>query len=80
MAYSDTTTARFNGLEVIRAEDEIGNKGGGKVTHILIDQGVRRDWINYERAAVRFSDPLSMETDGSIKSKGRKILTFGIPH
>lgn len=73
-AYSDTTTGRFNGLEVIRAEDEIANKGGGKVTQILIDQGVRRDWINYERAALRFSDPTSMETDGSIKSKGRKIL------
>ena len=74
VAYSDTTTARFNGLEVIRAEDEIQNEGGGKVTHILIDQGVRRDWINYERQALRFSDPMSMETDGSIKSKGRKIL------
>ncbi len=74
VAYSDTSTARFNGLEVIRAEDEISNEGGGKVTHILIDQGVRRDWINYERQALRFSDPMSMETDGSIKSKGRKIL------
>lgn len=74
VAYSDTTSTRFNGTKVIRAEDEIGNEGGGKVTHLLIDQGVRRDWINYERAAVRFSDPLSMETDGNIKSKGRKIL------
>ena len=74
VAYSDTTTGRFNGLEVIRAEDEIRNEGGGKVTHILIDQGVRRDWINYERQALRFSDPMSMETDGAIKSKGRKIL------
>ena len=74
VAYSDTTTGRFNGLEVIRAEDEIGNEGGGKVTTILIDQGVRRDWINYERQALRFSDPMSMETDGSIKSKGRKII------
>jgi hypothetical protein len=74
VAYADTSTARFNGLEVIRAEDEIANEGGGKVTHILIDQGVRRDWINYERQALRFSDPMSMETDGNIKSKGRKIL------
>lgn len=74
VAYSNTTSGRFNGTNVIRAEDEIGNEGGGKVTHILIDQGVRRDWINYERAAVRFTDPLSMETDGSIKSKGRKII------
>lgn len=74
VAYSDTNSGRFNGTKVTRAEDEIGNEGGGKVTHLLLDQGVRRDWINYERAAVRFSDPLSMETDGSIKSKGRKIL------
>ena len=74
VAYSDTAAGRFNGAKVTRAEDEIGNEGGGKVTHLLMDQGVRRDWINYERAGVRFNDPLSMETDGSIKSKGRKIL------
>jgi hypothetical protein len=73
-AYADTSAGRFNGTKVTRAEDEIQNEGGGKVTHILLDQGVRRDWINYERAAVRFSEPMSMETDGSIKSKGRKIL------
>jgi hypothetical protein len=74
VAYSDTTSTRFNGTKITRAEDEIANEGGGKVTHVLIDQGVRRDWINYERAALRFSDPMNMETDGSIKSKGRKIL------
>ena len=74
VAYSDTATARFNGLDIIRAEDEIGNEGGGKVNTILIDQGVRRDWINYERQALRYSDPMAMETDGSIKSKGRKII------
>lgn len=74
VAYSDTAAGRFNGAKVIRAGDEIWNEGGGKVTHIMIDQGVRRDWINYERAAVRFEDPMNMETDGSIKSKGRKIL------
>lgn len=74
VAYADTAVGRFDGLEVIRAEDEVANKGGGKITHILIDQGVRRDWINKERQAVRFSDPMAMETDGSIKSKGRKIL------
>lgn len=74
VAYSDSTAGRFSGSKVIRAGDEIDNKGGGKVTHLLMDQGVRRDWINLERAALRFSDPMSMETDGSVKSKGRKIL------
>jgi hypothetical protein len=74
VAYSDTASGRFSGTKVIRAEDEIRNEGGGKVTTLLMDQGVRRDWINLERAAVRFSDPLSMETDGNVKSKGRKIV------
>lgn len=74
VAYSDTASGRFSGTKVIRAEDEIGNEGGGKVTHIVLDQGVRRDWINLERAAVRFNDPLALETDGNIKSKGRKIM------
>jgi hypothetical protein len=73
-AYSDTNAGRFNGSKVTRAEHEIGNEGGGKVTTILIDQAVQRDWINYERAALRFAEPMGMETDGSIKSKGRKII------
>lgn len=74
VAYSDTNAGRFSGSKVIRAQDEIGNKGGGKVTDLVLDQGVRRDWINLERAALRFADPMGMQTDGSIQSKGRKIL------
>ena len=74
VAYSDTVAGRFSGSKVTRAGDEIDNKGGGRVTHLLMDQGVRRDWINLERAALRFSDPMAMETDGNVKSKGRKIM------
>jgi hypothetical protein len=39
----------------------------------LLAQGVYRDWVDAERAAVRFDTPASMETDGSVKSKGRDI-------
>ena len=74
VAYSDTAAGRFSGTKVTRAEDEIANEGGGKVTTLLMDQAVRRDWINLERAALRFDSPMGMETDGSVKSKGRKIL------
>ena len=74
VAYSDTAAGRFSGSKVIRAQDNIGNLGGGKVTDIILDQGVRRDWINLERAALRFADPMGMQSDGSLVSKGRKIL------
>ena len=74
VGYSDTNAGRFSGTKVTRAADEIDNKGGGKITHLLMDQGVRRDMINLERAALRFSEGAGMEIEGSVKNKGRKIM------
>lgn len=74
VAYTDTAAGRFSGIKLRRADDEIDDEGGGKVTHVLMSKGVRRDFIALERAALRFNDPFGMEVDGDVKSKGRKFL------
>lgn len=71
VAYSDTNAGRFQGVKLRRANNEIGNQGGGKVTDVFWSQGVERDSIALERASVRFGDPFGIELDGSVKSKGR---------
>lgn len=75
VAYSDTAAGRFSGVKLHRAKDEIRNEGGGKVTDMVIDQGVYRDLIALQQAALRFSDPFAMELDGDVKSKGMKIFS-----
>jgi hypothetical protein len=69
-AYSDTTSGRFSGIKLHRAKQEIANAGGGKANMVVIDQGVRRDLLSLQQAALRFDDPFALEIDGEIKSKG----------
>lgn len=73
-ALSDTTGGRFSGVRLHKANDEIGNLGGGKVNKIFMAQGVYRDQVSLYQAAVRFDDPFAMEMDGDVKSKGRKFF------
>lgn len=75
VAYSDTTAGRFTGLKLRRADNEIQNQGGGKGKCVIWSQGVERDVIALERAAVRFGDPFGIELDGSVKSKGRTFFS-----
>lgn len=72
-ALADTNGGRFSGVRLHKAKDEINNEGGGKVTDLLMAQGVYRDLIALQSAALRFSDPFAMELDGDVKSKGIKI-------
>lgn len=74
-AYSDVNAGRFNGVKLRRADNEVGNQGNGKITDVLLSQGVERDVISLERASVRFGDPFGVELDGSVKSKGRKFTS-----
>lgn len=67
VAYSSTTGSRLTGVRLRKAIQEIKNYGGGTVDRVYIDQGVERDMIDLQNAAVRFSDPNSMEMDGSVK-------------
>lgn len=74
VGYSDTTGGRFSGIKWIRAKQEIMNRGGDpKKLITLFSNGVYRDMVSLEQAAVRFSDPTSMELVGDIKLKGEKV-------
>lgn len=72
-ALTDTAGGRFAGIRMHRGADEIANKGGGKLNCLYFAQGVYRDAIALERAALRWQDPFAMELDGDVKSKGRQF-------
>lgn len=75
-SYSDVTSTRFTGSKLHRANDNIKNYGSSKgIDLVFIDQGVNRDLINLRSAGVRFDDPMNMEIDASIKSKGRTFFS-----
>lgn len=76
VAYSDTGGGRFTGVKIHRARQEIQNEGGGDLNCIYVDQGVERDMVALQQAAVRFSSPFNMEMDGSVKTKGTTIKAW----
>ncbi len=67
VAASSTAGGRLTGMRLRKQIQAIKNEGGGTVDRVYIDQGVERDMISLQQAAVRFSDPNSMELDGSVK-------------
>ena len=71
--YADTSGGRLTGMRIRKAVQDIGNAGGGKVDRMDIDQGVERDMIGQQLAAVRYADTSSMELDGSVKYGGIKF-------
>jgi hypothetical protein len=75
VASGDATGGRLNGIRLHGAIDEIANQGGVTADIIRMSQGVHRDLIAQQLAALRFSDPFSMELDGEVKAKGRMIST-----
>lgn len=70
VAVDDATGGRFTGVRLHRDRQEVNNEGGGKLNKYWISQGVQRDMLASQQAAVRFSDPFGMELDGSVKAKG----------
>jgi len=78
--YSDTAGGRLTGMRIRKAVQDIKNAGGGKVDRMDIAQGVERDMITQQIAAVRYADTSSMELDGSVKYGGIKFNSFeGVP-
>lgn len=75
-ANSDTSGGRMSGTKLRKDRDEIANKCGvGKADTCWLSQGVNRDLIALQAAALRFADPWAMEIDGDIKSKGFTFRT-----
>lgn len=71
IAYSTTAAGRFTGIKLHRMKTEIGNysKGRRGLT-VLLSAGVERDMIDQYSQNVRYNDPLNLEIDGGIKSRG----------
>ena len=65
MAYA-TQEAMINGL---------WNNGGVKMNRVIYSQGVRRDIIAGERAAMRYDNSSDFDWDGEIGTKGIKYMT-----
>lgn len=65
MAYA-TQEAMINGL---------WNSGGVKMNRVVYSQGVRRDIISGERAAMRYDNSSDFDWDGEIGTKGIKYMT-----
>lgn len=74
VAYSDTSSGRFNGTKWRRGLDEIQNDGRENATvRTIMAKGVRRDVAAQYAAGVRFDDSMDMEIDGEPKARGRKF-------
>lgn len=71
--YADTSGGRLTGMRIRKAVQDIKNAGGGKVDRMDVDQGVERDMIGQQLAAVRYADTSSMDLDGSVKYGGIKF-------
>lgn len=74
-ANTTSSTGRVTPDLLQKAEDVIGNLGGGKVNAIQASQGVRRDIVKQEYQLVRRSSADAMEVDGSVKFGGIPIKT-----
>lgn len=73
IAGSDTSGGRLSGVRLRAAKDTLRRYSPMKPDFALLDEGVHRDLIDLERAALRFSDPFALETDGDVKSKDLAI-------
>ena len=73
VAVDDSSGNRFTGVRIHKDRQEVQNFGGGTLNTYWIAQGVQRDMLALQLAALRFADPFGMELDGSVKSKGVKF-------
>ncbi len=72
--YTNTTGGRFSFATQEAMINGLWNNGGVKMNRVIYSQGVRRDVIAGERAALRY-DSSSFDFDGEFGTKGLKYLT-----
>ena len=66
-AVNNSDGGRLTTVKLMNGKQAIANKGGGKADTLWVSQGVVRDMVALNQAAVRFGSPLQMEMDGSVK-------------
>lgn len=69
-SFTDASGGRFNGIRYHKANDEVGNWGGGTLDVLFMDQGVYRDMLSFYQGSLRFTDAFSLEADGEVKLRG----------
>lgn len=73
-SYQDSTGGRWSYAKQEKMFNEIFNRGGVQADRIIWSQGVRRDVIAGERAALRYESS-AFDFDGKFKTTGIKYLT-----
>lgn len=79
-ALNDTTGGRFSPARLMKADHEIGNKGGGKMDLVIMAQGVLRDAMEAERSVLRYGDPMNLSLDGALKTGTRQHTSRKVPN
>lgn len=74
-AYQDTAGGRWSYARQEKMINQIWNNGGVKMNRCIWSQGVRRDVIAGERAALRYADSDRMDFNGEVKTDGIRYLT-----
>ena len=73
-SYQDTTGGRWSYAKQEKAINQVSNNGGVKANRIIWSQGVRRDVIAGERAALRYESS-SFDFDGKFGTQGIQYRT-----
>lgn len=74
-AYADTAGGDFSGIRLMKMQDNIMNRGGGKMDLVVWAQGVKNRVVQQLQGGLRFTDAYGMEMDGSPKAKGVRFVT-----
>lgn len=74
-ALDNTAGGRYSGIKLRKARQALYNRGGCGLDWVIYSNGVENDTVAGERSLYRSADPMGMEIDGKIKSKGVKFMT-----
>ncbi len=73
--YTNTSGGRMSYAVQEAMINGLWNNGGVKMDRVIYSQGVRRDIIAGERAALRYNNSSDFDWDGEIGTKGIKYMT-----
>jgi hypothetical protein len=73
--YANTAGGRMDYARQEAMVNGLWNNGGVKMNRVIYSQGVRRDIIAGERAALRYNNSSEFDWDGEFGTKGLKYMT-----